>query len=89
MGSTPEGEVIDDVLLPKWAANAEDFLMKSRAAFQSDFVSAHLHDWVDLIFGYKQSGTSAITSDNIYYWLTYQENVNFDRPMTKMERAAL
>jgi hypothetical protein len=33
MGSTPEGEVIDDVLLPKWSKTPEDFLMKSRAAF--------------------------------------------------------
>lgn len=33
MGSTPEGEVIDDVSIPKWAANAQDFLLKMRAAF--------------------------------------------------------
>lgn len=89
MGSTPEGEVIDDVVLPKWASNAQDFLMKMRAAFESDFVSSHLNEWIDLIFGYKQSGTSAITFDNIYYYLTYQENVNFDRQMPRVERAAL
>lgn len=46
--------------------------MKSRVAFESDFVSSHLHEWIDLIFGYKQSGTQAITSDNVYYYLTYQ-----------------
>ena len=33
MGSTPEGQIIDDVIIPKWAANAEDFLLKMRAAF--------------------------------------------------------
>lgn len=44
---------------------------------------------MDLIFGYKQSGTTAITSDNIFYYLTYQDNVNMDKPMTRMERAAL
>jgi len=33
MGSTPEGEIIDDVIIPKWATSAEDFLMKMRAAF--------------------------------------------------------
>jgi factor associated with neutral sphingomyelinase activation len=43
MGSTPEGEVIDDVLIPKWAKNAEDFLMKSRVAFESDYVNSHLN----------------------------------------------
>lgn len=71
MGSTPEGEVIDDAILPKWATNAQDFLLKMRAAFQSDYVSAGLSEWIDLIFGFKQSGTSAITSDNIFYYLTY------------------
>ena len=89
MGSTPEGELIDDIILPKWANSAEDFLLKMRAGFESDYVSAHLHDWIDLIFGYKQSGLSAITSDNVYYYLTYEQNVNFDRAMPKMERNAL
>jgi factor associated with neutral sphingomyelinase activation len=89
MGSTPEGEPIDDVILPRWAKNAEDYLMKSRVAFESDFVSSHLHDWIDLIFGYKQSGTQAIISDNVFYYLTYQENVNLERVMSRMERAAL
>ena len=55
-----------------------------RAGFESDYVSAHLHDWIDLIFGYKQCGLSAITSDNVYYYLTYEQNVNFDRSMPKM-----
>jgi len=89
MGTTPEGEPIDDVLLPKWASSAEDFLLKMRAAFESDYVSAHLNEWIDLIFGFKQSGTPAVTYDNLYYHLTYQENVNFDRPMSRVEKAAL
>ena len=89
MGSTPEGEIIDDVIIPKWAANGEDFLLKMRAAFESDYVSATLSEWIDLIFGYKQNGTSAITSDNIFYFMTYQENVSFDKVMSRMEKAAL
>ncbi len=72
MGSTPEGEIIDDVILPKWNSNPQDFLLKLRACFESDYVSAHINEWIDLIFGYKQNGTSASTSDNIYYYLTYQ-----------------
>ena len=42
MGSTPEGEVIDDVGLPKWAVSAEDFLLKMRAAFESDYVVSNI-----------------------------------------------
>jgi factor associated with neutral sphingomyelinase activation len=89
MGSTPEGELIDDVVLPKWANNSQDFLMKMRAAFEGDYVSSHINEWIDLIFGFKQNGTSAITFDNLFYHLTYQENVNFDRQMSRIERAAL
>lgn len=89
MGTTPEGESIDDTILPKWAASAEDFLLKMRAAFESDYVSSHINQWIDLIFGFKQNGTPAITYDNLFYHLTYQENVNFERPMSRVERAAL
>jgi len=64
-------------------------LSKSRAAFESDYVSTHINEWVDLIFGFKQVGTPAVTYDNLFYHLTYQENVNFDRPMSRVERAAL
>jgi factor associated with neutral sphingomyelinase activation len=77
------------VILPKWAEHAEDYLLKMRAGFESDYVSAHINEWIDLIFGYKQTGTTAITADNVYYYLTYQDNVNFDRAMPKMERTAL
>lgn len=43
MGTTPEGEVIDDVVLPKWANSAHNFMVKMRAAFESDYVSAHIN----------------------------------------------
>ena len=76
-------------MLPKWASGADNFLIKMRSAFESDYVSAHLNEWIDLIFGYKQSGSAATSFDNLYYHLTYQEHVNFDKPMTRIERAAL
>jgi hypothetical protein len=41
-------------------------------------VSAHLHEWIDLIFGYKQRGAEAIKADNVFYYLTYAGAVNID-----------
>jgi factor associated with neutral sphingomyelinase activation len=33
-----------------------------RQALESPFVSANLHHWIDLIWGYKQKGKEAINS---------------------------
>lgn len=40
------------VVLPPWAQSPVDFIHKHRKALESDHVSAHLHEWIDLIFGY-------------------------------------
>lgn len=34
-------------------------------------MSAHLHEWVDLIFGYKQTGQAAIDAVNVFHPATY------------------
>ncbi|CAF4271366.1 unnamed protein product [Rotaria sp. Silwood2] len=54
---------IDNVILPKWAQTPEDFIRINRAALKSEFVSSHLHQWIDLIFSYKQRGYSKIYCD--------------------------
>lgn len=53
-----------NVILPNWADNASDFLKKMRDALESPIVSANLHNWIDLIFGYKQRGKPSIEADN-------------------------
>ena len=48
---------LGDVLLPPWAnGSADEFVRCMREALESDRVSAHLHEWVDLVFGHKQRG---------------------------------
>ena len=64
-----EEEKIDNVKLPPWALNQNDFLRKMREALESDYVSQNLHKWIDLIFGYKQRGQEAINSDNCKLFL--------------------
>ena len=41
-----------------------DFLQKHRTALESQYVSEHLHEWIDLVFGFRQRGSEAIAAHN-------------------------
>ena len=41
-----------------------DFINKLRAALESEYVSQNLHNWIDLIFGYKQRGEESEKANN-------------------------
>ncbi|EDV26958.1 uncharacterized protein TRIADDRAFT_22959 [Trichoplax adhaerens] len=78
LGKLQSGDRVDDVILPPWADCAEDFIRKHRAALESDYVSTHLHEWIDLIFGYKQKGKAAVEALNVFYYCTYEGAVDID-----------
>ncbi|KAK2169991.1 hypothetical protein LSH36_5g09019 [Paralvinella palmiformis] len=82
-------EVISDVILPKWASSPEDFIHKHMQALESEHVSAHLHEWIDLIFGYKQKGQAAVEALNVFYYCTYEGAVDLDAITSPVERKAL
>ncbi|RKO94777.1 hypothetical protein BDK51DRAFT_29155 [Blyttiomyces helicus] len=88
-GTTQTGEVIDQVLLPPWAKGSPRlFIQKNREALESEYVSAHIHEWIDLIFGFKQQGEEAIKAVNVFHYLSYEGAVNIDAIADPIERQA-
>ncbi|OHT02708.1 hypothetical protein TRFO_30109 [Tritrichomonas foetus] len=53
------GTAINDVKLPLWAESPMDFIYIHRKALESEYVSKHLHEWIDLIWGAKQRSFEA------------------------------
>ncbi|XP_072547621.1 neurobeachin isoform X1 [Salminus brasiliensis] len=78
LGDRDDGTPVCDVELPAWAKTPEDFVRINRMALESEFVSCQLHQWIDLIFGYKQRGPEAVRALNVFHHLTYEGSVNLD-----------
>ncbi|KAK7881271.1 hypothetical protein WMY93_029680 [Mugilogobius chulae] len=89
LGRRQNGSYVGDVALPPWASDASDFLQKHRTALESQFVSEHLHEWIDLIFGYKQRGSEAIAAHNVFHPLTYEGGIDCDSIEDPDERIAM
>ena len=69
-----DGVALADVQLPRWCGNSPaEFLRKHRDALESEHVSDSLHSWIDLIFGWKQTGDAAAAADNVFHPLTYDD----------------
>ncbi|KAH3755963.1 beach protein [Pelomyxa schiedti] len=88
LGIKQSGIPLDNVILPPWAETAEQFVRINREALESEYVSAHLHEWIDLIFGYKQRGEAAVQAHNVFYYLTYEGAVNINQIEDEVERIA-
>ena len=83
------GEALADVELPPWAhGSADEFVRVHRAALESEYVSAHLHEWIDLIFGYKQTGGEARKADNVFFWSSYEGAIDLAK-VPHSDRAAV
>lgn len=77
-GKRQTGCAVGDVELPPWAQDPAHFIRTCREALESPFVSENLHSWIDLIFGYKQTGEEAVLADNVFYHLTYEGSIDLD-----------
>ncbi|XP_075889221.1 lipopolysaccharide-responsive and beige-like anchor protein isoform X3 [Nelusetta ayraudi] len=89
LGVMEDSTVVSDVELPPWAKSPEEFVRINRVALESEFVSCQLHQWIDLIFGYKQQGPEAARALNVFYYLTYEGTVNLSSINDPMLREAV
>jgi hypothetical protein len=52
LGTSADGVAVSDVILPPWAnGDPSKFVEVMRNALESDYSSANLPKWIDLIFG--------------------------------------
>ena len=59
-GLTSDKKNIDNVVLPPWASHSPRLFCKiMRKSLESQYVSTHINEWIDLIFGYKRKGVDA------------------------------
>ncbi|KAG7526280.1 FAN protein [Solea senegalensis] len=89
LGRRQNGSSVSEVVLPPWASDASDFLQKHKTALESQFVSEHLHEWIDLVFGYKQRGSEAVAAHNVFHPLTYEGGIDCDSIEDPDERIAM
>ncbi|ORY69241.1 beach-domain-containing protein [Neocallimastix californiae] len=82
-------KVIDDVILPPWAKTPEEFIRIQRKALESEYVSNNLHNWIDLIWGYKQRGEEAVKAYNVFYYLTYEGAINLDNIKDPIQKKSI
>ncbi|XP_055840739.1 neurobeachin isoform X12 [Episyrphus balteatus] len=89
LGHREDGALVSDVELPPWSKTPEEFVRINRMALESEFVSCQLHQWIDLIFGYKQRGPEAVRATNVFYYLTYEGSVELDAIADPVMREAV
>jgi len=89
-GTTQLGKTVHDLTLPPWAkGDPKRFIRIHRQALESDHVSRHLHQWLDLIFGYKQRGREAVASLNTFVHVTYEGQVDLESITDPVERDSI
>uniref|UniRef100_H3CTM5 Neutral sphingomyelinase activation associated factor n=1 Tax=Tetraodon nigroviridis TaxID=99883 RepID=H3CTM5_TETNG len=89
LGRKQSGSFVGDVVLPPWASDFGDFLQKHRSALESQLVSENLHQWIDLVFGYKQRGSHAVAAHNVFHPLTYEGSVDCESIEDPDQRIAM
>ena len=78
-GHKQSGEIVNNVELPQWADdNAYVFTQTLRECIESPQVSESIHNWIDLIFGYKQKDVEGEKALNIFNACSYEDFDGFE-----------
>ncbi|XP_004680724.1 PREDICTED: WD repeat- and FYVE domain-containing protein 4 [Condylura cristata] len=89
-GCMQDGTVLGDVQLPPWAdGDPRKFISLHRQALESDFVSANLHHWIDLIFGYKQQGSASVEAVNTFHPYFYGDKMDLSSVSDPLIRSTI
>ncbi|KRY19810.1 Lysosomal-trafficking regulator [Trichinella patagoniensis] len=91
LGIRHNGERVHDVIMPNWCPEKDPrlFVLIHRQALESEAVSKRLSHWIDLIFGYRQSGQAAVEAFNVYHPCTSWKNVRFEELGDEISSSAL
>ncbi|KAI9190178.1 hypothetical protein H9P43_001611 [Blastocladiella emersonii ATCC 22665] len=63
-----------DLELPPWAKSPEELVAKHRALLESPAVTAKLHQWIDLVFGFRLTGFAGIEAKNVALALAHPDS---------------
>lgn len=75
-GINQQSTRVHNVILPdKFGNSPYRMVYMFRQLLESQEVSSELGGWIDLIFGCKQNGQEAVEARNVFFHLTYEENV--------------
>ena len=66
---------MNDVEIPD-GMDASMFLSRQIAALEGPITTTFLSSWIDLIFGVKQQGDEAVLHYNLFYYMTYPNQVD-------------
>jgi WD40 repeat protein len=72
LGVLLDGTTVNDVVLPPWAHSSFEFISLHRKALESDYVSQHINEWIDLIFGVNRRSKE---HNNVFHLFSYSDLV--------------
>ncbi|XP_024939057.1 lysosomal-trafficking regulator isoform X2 [Cephus cinctus] len=87
-GVRQDGNPVGDVELPAWCGgDARLFILAHRAALEAEIVREVLPYWIDLVFGFRQTGRPAVEAINVFHPATYY-GFNVEQIADPLERQA-